>query len=88
MIGRIMVSKPKNTLPYKDDKPAIKARFIGKSGCGFQTGKEYYIRTRIAGVVKAGVVLDGEYLCVYDTKSSAMCPYSRLETFLENWKIL
>lgn len=69
-------------------KSVIKAKFIGKSGCGFITGKEYEIKTAISKVVKNRVLLDGEYLCVYDTKSSAMCPYSRLETFLENWEIL
>lgn len=73
---------------FYDKKPAIKAKFIGQSSCGFYNGKGYLIKTRIVGVIKDGVPLSGAYLWVYDTKSSAACPYSNLESFLENWKIL
>lgn len=73
---------------YERVKSPVKARFIGKSGCGFVTGVEYHIRTKISKGYKDGILMSGEYLWVYDVNSSAMCPYSRLETFLENWEIL
>lgn len=77
-----------NTRKGSGWKSVVEAKFIGKSGCGFTTGKIYKIRTSISKVSKFGVPLEGTYLCIYDTESSAMCPYSRLETFLENWEIL
>jgi hypothetical protein len=62
----------------------MKAKFIGQiDGTGFVNGKVYNIKTicRLVGNMSC--------LCVYDAEyNRRWCPYSRLETMLENWEIL
>lgn len=56
----------------------MKAVFTGKDGSmGFKKGKEYQIKTRVKG----------GYLWLIDLKTGNSCPYSRLETLLDNWRL-
>lgn len=72
----------------------IKATFIGKNEMGFIHGKTYEIRTECHNIRKhVGGSIFGHTesmccICVYDLHSSAWCPYSSLETMLDNWFIL
>lgn len=70
----------------------MRARFIGRSSMGFETGKIYNIKTDCKIVAKNrgkfGFSDPFPCLCVYDIYSDAWCPYSRLETFLKNWELL
>lgn len=65
------------------NRSGIKARFIGKTSCGFVTNHIYNIHTKIVPMRKYE-----SCIVVYDNNSSALCPYSRMETFLDNWEIL
>ena len=56
----------------------IIGRFIGKTSRGFETGKIYHLRSNIRQIY-------GWCICLYDTESSAWCPYSSLKAVLENW---
>lgn len=62
----------------------MKAKFIGKNGSiGFVSGKIYDIKT------KCGFVFGKEtVLIVSDKNSRKNCPYSCLETMLQNWELL
>lgn len=63
----------------------MRAVFIGKDySMGFRYGKEYKIKTWIESrfFTKKG------YLWVKDINSNLYCLYSRVETFLKNWKII
>lgn len=63
----------------------IRARFVGQdNSMGFKHGDIYCIKTRVASrfLSTEGV------LVVYDCHSDLYCPYSRLETFLDNWILL
>lgn len=62
----------------------IYAMFKGENSMGFKRGKTYNLRTEIKPV--PGVLKP--CLCVFDTNSINWCPYSSLEKFLENWKII
>ena len=55
----------------------MKARFIGKSSCGFIHGHSYCIYSRIR---------DDRLIWIYDKNSKAQCPYQSLESFFANWK--
>lgn len=73
----------------------MKARFTGKDYMSFVHGRIYDIRTE-CNTIKKRVGSTGffghnevkECLCVYDNNSSSWCPYSRLETMLQNWDII
>lgn len=63
----------------------MKARFIGKDGSmGFEHGKVYKIYTW----VESKLFSRSGWLWVKDMDSNLYCPYSRLETFLNNWELL
>lgn len=67
-------------------KIKLTAQFIGETGMGFIGGKVYQIRTECKEIM-----LDSRptpCLCIYDLHSDAWCPYSNLETILQNWKII
>lgn len=56
----------------------MKARFIGShNSMGFQYGQIYTIWTEIKR----------NMLWLFDVKSSLYCPYSNMETMLDNWEI-
>lgn len=56
----------------------MKAVFTGKDGSmGFKKGKVYQIKTK----VKSG------YLWVVDLETGNSCPYERLESLLDNWRL-
>lgn len=72
------------------------AKFVGKTSMGFVTGKEYNIHTECKLVNKH---IGGRFpfcedkkmccLCVFDNcNSEHWCPYSSLEAFLQNWRII
>ena len=54
----------------------MKARFVGKSSCGFMHGHSYCIYSRI----------DGQLIWIYDKNSRAQCPYESIDSFFANWK--
>lgn len=55
----------------------MKAIYIGQDkSMGFRTGKEYNIETK----VKRGMIF-------LMAEGGKYCPYSRVETLLENWNI-
>lgn len=61
------------------------AKFIGRDGSmGFKHGKLYQIETWI----DSRLFSRGGYLWVRDVNSNLSCPYSRLETLLDNWILL
>lgn len=60
----------------------MRAVFIGNSSMGFRTGTVYTIKTACEMVDKKAC------LCVYDIFSNAWCPYSNLEMFLKNWRLV
>ena len=63
----------------------MKAKFIGEDGSmGFLKGGVYEIETFIES---QRLRKDG-WLWVKVKNSPLRCPYSRLETFLENWEVL
>lgn len=65
----------------------MRAKFIGKSSCGFISGKEYDLYTKCMGMTYYGI--HGYFLCIYDSKNpNNWCPYTNLEKFLENWRLL
>jgi hypothetical protein len=60
----------------------MKAKFIGKDhSMGFINGKIYDLCT------ECKIVNGTAYLCVYDNNSDKWCPYSKLETMLQNWEL-
>lgn len=62
----------------------MKAKFIGKNGSmGFVTGRIYNIKTRCGFVY-------GKTPCliVVDVLNKNSCPYSSLESMLENWELI
>lgn len=56
----------------------IKAQFIGKTSCGFESRKCYQLESKVIH----------NYIYVFDLHSNARCPYTNLDTFLANWRIL
>lgn len=65
----------------------IRAKFIGQTSMGFETDREYTIRTTCE-IRKDGFFSEPKALLyVYDINSNAFCPYSNLEMLLENWEI-
>jgi hypothetical protein len=67
----------------------MRAEFIGQDQPkGFKKGHIYEIRTESKLITKKGVSQPICCLCVYDVNSLIWCPYSRLETMLQNWKLL
>lgn len=57
----------------------FKAKFIGaNNSIGFKTGKIYELKSKCVDNVIV--------ICTADNK--LCCPYSRIETFLENWILL
>ena len=59
----------------------MRAKFIGKDGCGFKYGQTYDLETSIRQVY-------GLCICLKDKNSMNWCPYSSLEALLENWIIV
>lgn len=64
----------------------VKAKFTGQSSMGFTHGKTYNIRTSVQDINSGGKIKS--CLCVYDRNSKAWCPYSGLEAFLKNWRVV
>lgn len=63
----------------------MNAKYIGEDGSmGFVKGGVYKIETK----VKSQWLRKDGWIWVYVKNSHLSCPYSRVETFLENWKIL
>lgn len=58
-------------------KLRVIAKFVGKTSCGFISGRTYIIYTEVKH----------NLLWVHDSNSNADCPYKCLETFLKNWRI-
>lgn len=54
----------------------MKATFIGKTSCGFETGKEYEIE----------ITRDSRYVYVKEKNGKGFCPYGSLAKMAENWK--
>lgn len=63
----------------KDMAEVITAQFVGRTSCGFVTGKYYEIE------VSAGL---GGCLCVQEVRGHGFCPYSTLENLKRNWRVL
>lgn len=64
----------------------IHAKFIGEDGSmGFRNGSIYSLRTEIK---KDSFLGRKAWLCIEDVRHGFVCPYSSLEAFLENWKIV
>lgn len=71
----------------------MKARFIGKSSCGFEHNREYEITTEVGFVVnKKSMNINlfqykkrGYYIIVYTKDRRLFCPYTNVEAFLRNW---
>ena len=62
----------------------MKAKFIGKdNSMGFCEGQIYEIETKVKTNSKGK-----SHLWLYDMNSGLYCPYSRMETMLENWKLI
>lgn len=57
----------------------VTAQFMGRTSCGFVTGKYYEIE------VSAGL---GGCLCVQEVRGNGFCPYSTLENLKRNWRVL
>ncbi len=53
----------------------VTAQFVGRTSCGFVTGKYYEIE------VSAGL---GGCLCVQEVQGHGFCPYSTLENLKRN----
>lgn len=65
----------------------IKAIFIGKDSCGFKYGQKYELKTKCHNVNIRNEPVP--CLCVYDrTNERHFCPYTSLESFLSNWKLV
>lgn len=60
----------------------IKGTFIGTTSMGFVTGRKYLLKSEVKKIPGTGYNIS-----LYDTNSNAWCPYSSLETVLENWKL-
>jgi len=58
-------------------KTKVVAKFVGKTSCGFISGRTYSLFTEVKY----------NLLWVHDLNSNANCPYKCLETFLKNWRI-
>lgn len=64
----------------------MKARFKGINGSmGFVNGRVYNIMTRCGYLWGKK---ENPCIIVIDTESKQRCPYSNMETILENWEIL
>lgn len=57
----------------------VTAQFVGRTSCGFVTGKYYEIE------VSAGL---GGCLCAQEVRGHGFCPYSTLENLKSNWRVL
>lgn len=57
----------------------VTAQFVGRTSCGFVTGRYYEIE------VSAGL---GGCLCVQEVRGHGFCPYSTLENLKSNWRVL
>lgn len=55
----------------------ISGKFIGKTSCGFETGKIYDIDIRT----------NAPYIFVQDCRSFRYCPYDSMTSLLQNWEI-
>lgn len=55
----------------------ISGKFIGKTSCGFETGKIYDIDIRT----------NAPYIFVQDCRSFRYCPYDSMISLLQNWEI-
>lgn len=65
----------------------IKAKFKGKTSCGFVTGQTYHIVSE-AVILKNALGYSGT-IAIYDSKDrSRWCPYSSLEAVLMNWELI
>lgn len=65
----------------------IKAKFKGKSSCGFVTGQIYNIESDVC-ILKNALGYRGT-INIYDSKDrSRWCPYSSLEAALMNWEMI
>ena len=64
----------------------MKAKFIGTSSCGFIKNSVYEITSTIHPVFVKGKRIS--CICIHDAKSAAHCPYSSLESFLSDWRLL
>ena len=51
------------------------AKFIGKTSCGFITGKVYDIK----------IYTRDNLIIIEDLQSNATCPYSSIKTVNDNW---
>lgn len=81
-----MIEKHKNKwlVQWLTGGEIVKAEFIGKDGSmGFCKGRTYQIRTDVKANSNGKV-----FLWVYDINSKLYCPYSRLETMLDNWMLI
>ena len=57
----------------------VTAQFVGRTSCGFVTGKYYEIE------VSAGL---GGCLCVQEVQGHGFCQYYTLENLKSNWRVL
>ena len=57
----------------------LTAHFVGRTSCGFVTGKYYEIE------VSAGL---GGCLCVQEVQGQGLCLYSKMENLKRNWSVL
>ena len=61
----------------------MKAKYIGTNGSmGFKTGKTYNIFTHCKVLNSQPVII------VYCNNDDSWCPYSSLESLLENWLLI
>lgn len=57
----------------------IKAKFMGKDkSMGFRTGKIYYLKSKCKD----------NNIIVSTIDNNLWCPYSSIESFLDNWKLI
>ena len=55
----------------------VRARFIGKSSCGFLNGSVYELN----------LAFGEKRIWAFDTDSKACCPYASLQALAANWQI-
>lgn len=70
---------------YRTGEVGMRARFIGRDGSmGFEHGKVYNIETYIG----SRLFRRGGFLWLRDKSSGLKCPYSNMESLLNNWELL
>lgn len=66
------------------------AQFIGKTSCGFVHNQLYHIHSTCQTLSKPifNTELRKPVICIWTDDNKLQCPYSSIEAFLRNWRII